>query len=140
VISEKKIYREFDAWNSAIQTGNPDAVVSLYDPDAVLTPSFSDIVRNTPDEIRDYFRVFLAKKPRARIDESNVRMGEDWAVNSGIYTFFFGAGEVESARARYTFVYKAVALGTMNIIAHHSSALPTQYKQWFESEAGLTGM
>lgn len=140
MISEHDILRQFELWNTSIRTGNPEKVLKLYAPEAILTPSFSDVVRHNPEQIREYFRVFLRKKPRAQMDEVNTRLCGDCAVNSGIYTFRFAAGSVGSVQARFTFVYRVGDSGVWPIIAHHSSALPMQYKQWFESESDLLGM
>lgn len=136
--SESEILEQFDRLNQAIQTGNPEDVLKLYAPYAILTSSFSDVVRHNSDQMRNYFKGFLSKKPRGVMDEVNIRMCGECAVNSGIYTFHFGAGSVDSVQARFTFVYRRLHNQWL-IIAHHSSAFPMQYKQWFESESGLVG-
>lgn len=116
-----EIRKLFDDWNTAIQTGDPDKVVALYAADAVLVPTLSNDVRTSPAEIRHYFVEFLAKKPRARLDESYVRLYGDVAVNSGIYSFFFGTSPTPT-QARYSFVYRRTAPG-WRVIEHHSSLL-----------------
>jgi len=115
------ILREFDVWNAAIQTGDPDKVVGLYATNAVLVPTLSNDVRTSHDEIRHYFVEFLGKDPRAQLDESHVRLYGDVAINSGIYSFFFGGSGVPT-QARYSFVYLRSGNGWL-IIEHHSSLL-----------------
>ena len=112
----------FDDWNKALQTGNPDEVVKLYDKKAILLPTLSGQVRHTHDEIKDYFVHFLSKKPIGKINESNIRIFGNLAINSGIYTFNFKDGS--SAEARFTYVYKKVDENNWIIVEHHSSLLP----------------
>lgn len=116
-----EVLKLFNDWNSAIQTGDPDLVVSLYANNAVLVPTLSNDVRTSHAEIRDYFVEFLAKKPLAKLDESYVRMYGDVALNSGIYSFYFGGSNV-ATQARYSYVYHRSGSGWL-IIEHHSSLL-----------------
>ena len=119
--SSTDIIELFDEWNQALQTKDPDKVVSLYADDAVLLPTLSNEVRHNHHEIKDYFIHFLAKNPQGSIDESNIRIFDDLAVNSGIYSFKFGDGTI--AKARFTFVY-LFKDQIWKIIEHHSSLLP----------------
>ncbi len=112
----------FDDWNKALQTGNPDEVVKLYDKNAILLPTLSPQVRHSHEEIKDYFIHFLAKKPIGKINEANIRIFGNLAINSGIYTFNFKDGS--SAHARFTYVYKKVDENNWIIVEHHSSLLP----------------
>lgn len=111
----------FEAWNNALQTGNPKNVVSLYETNAILLPTVSNMVRHNHAEIEDYFVHFLAKGPQGKIVESNVRTLGDIAINSGVYTFTFKDGA--SIQARFTFVYRWNGQRWM-IVEHHSSAMP----------------
>lgn len=111
----------FDAWNSAIQTGNPKTVAALYGDGAILLPTLSNKVRHNQDEIEDYFVQFLAKGPKGRIDEANIRLHGEVAINSGVYTFAFN--DDSKVQARYTFVYRWSG-GRWMIVEHHSSQMP----------------
>ena len=111
----------FDHWNAAIQTGKPKNVVALYDTSAILLPTISNKVHKTHAEIEDYFAAFLAKGPKGRIDDSNVRIFGDVAINSGVYTFTFA--DDSSVQARFTFVYRSNGQD-IKIVEHHSSAMP----------------
>lgn len=111
----------FDEWNSALQTGEPKKVASLYETNGILLPTVSNQVRHNHAEIEDYFVNFLAKGPQGKIDEANVRIFGDVAINSGVYTFTFKDGVV--VQARYSFVYRWNGQRWM-IIEHHSSAMP----------------
>ncbi|MGM0486058.1 MAG: SgcJ/EcaC family oxidoreductase [Planctomycetota bacterium] len=118
---EKEILNLFTKWNVALKTGKPSNVVSLYAETAVLLPTASNQVRDTPALIEDYFKHFLERGPSGRIDQSHVRMFGGIAINSGVYTFRFSSGE--SMQARYTFVYQSLD-GQWLIVEHHSSAMP----------------
>lgn len=114
----------FSSWNAALKTLDPDKVVALYAPDAILLPTLSNAVRHNRSEIREYFVDFLKKSPTGVINESNIRDLGDTAVHSGVYTFTLNAdGEVSEARCRFTYVY-ALRDGEWSIIEHHSSLMP----------------
>lgn len=118
---QKEIAALFQEWNDALKTLQPPKVVSLYDVDAVLLPTISNRVRHNHEEIIDYFEGFLAKKPVGEIDESNIRVHGNIAINSGVYTFTFADGV--KVPARFTFVYRWNEERWL-IIEHHSSQMP----------------
>jgi uncharacterized protein (TIGR02246 family) len=120
-MGQNEITSLFDAWNAALQTGDPKQVAALYADDGILLPTMSNRVRHNHEEIADYFVHFLAKGPVGRIDESNVRVFGDLAINSGLYTFTFQDGA--SVQARFTFVYQQEG-GRWLIAEHHSSQMP----------------
>ena len=120
-MNNNEIESLFDDWNSALQTGDAKKVVALYETDAILLPTVSNQVRHNHAEIEDYFVNFLSKEPQGVIDESNVRIFDNLAINSGVYTFTF-KGDVK-VQARFTYVYREGVDG-WKIIEHHSSAMP----------------
>lgn len=123
-MSVETIAKLFDRWNAALATLDPDQVVALYAPDAILLPTLSNDVRHNHPEIRDYFVSFLEKHPKGTINESNLRDLGDTAVHSGIYTFALTSdGETSHAQCRFTYVYAKVD-GDWKIIEHHSSLMP----------------
>lgn len=111
----------FDAWNDALQTGQPPQVAQLYATDAILLPTLSNKVRHTHAEIEDYFVHFMAKKPVGTIDEANIRIFDSLAINSGRYSFAYADGT--STQARFTFVYRWDGQRWL-IVEHHSSQMP----------------
>lgn len=119
--SSENITQLFNNWNQALQTGDPKQVASLYHPEAVLLPTVSNQVRHNHPEIEDYFVHFLAKGPQGTLNEQNIRIFGDIAINSGVYTFQFN--DDSRVQARYTFVYRQQADGWL-IIEHHSSVMP----------------
>ncbi len=115
------IEKLFDEWNEALQTGDPKKVASLYESNAIFIPTISNQVRHNHEEIEEYFIQFLAKGPSGKIDESNIRIFGDIAINSGTYTFTFLDGT--SVPARFTFLYQWNKQRWL-IIEHHSSTMP----------------
>ncbi len=124
---EKEILEAFEKWNAALQTGDPKKVAEMYldDGQGILVPTVSPKVRHNREEIADYFSHFLEGHPDGRIDESNIRIYDDIAINSGLYTFEMDTedGKRADIPARFTFVYKKVD-GEWMILEHHSSLLP----------------
>jgi len=113
----------FNEWNQALKTGDPKKVTALYENDGILLPTASNKVRHNHKEIEDYFTYFLTKGPSAKIDEGNIRIFEQLAINSGLYTFTFEDGD--DLQVRFTFVYRWNGKRWM-ILEHHSSRMPEQ--------------
>lgn len=124
-VAAQAIASLFDDWNAALKTQDPDQVVALYAPDAILLPTLSNAVRHNHAELRDYFVEFLKKQPQGTINESNIRDLGDIAVHSGIYTFTLktAEGNSQQARCRFTYVY-ARSADVWKIVEHHSSLMP----------------
>lgn len=120
-MTEADILSLFEEWNSALATREPEKVVSLYEKNSILLPTVSNQVRHNDEEKIDYFTRFLAKGPKGKINEANVRIFGQLAINSGVYTFAFADGS--SVEARFTFVYRWDGQRWM-IVEHHSSAMP----------------
>ena len=120
-MSKNEIRELFEEWNRALQTGDPKVVAALYEYNAILLPTVSNKVRHNHEEIEDYFVHFLAKNPAGEIDEANIRIFGDIAINSGVYTFTL-KGE-QKVTARFTYVYRWNG-AEWKIIEHHSSQLP----------------
>jgi uncharacterized protein (TIGR02246 family) len=121
-VTEGEIANLFVAWNNALKTGNPDNVVALYAPDAVLLPT----VENGPligrAAIRGYFVHFLENKPSGKIDERTIRIGCNAAFDAGLYTFTYGTGAAPTP-GRFTYIYEYDD-GRWLIAHHHSSKQP----------------
>lgn len=124
VAKESEITQLFDRWNDSLKTKNPDNVVANYAEDAVLLPTLSNKPRTNHAEMRDYFVHFLEKSPVGKIDMRVVKMGCDFAIDTGLYTFTVKEGEeTKTVAARYTFTYQ-LKDGKWLISSHHSSAMP----------------
>ena len=120
-MNNQSITELFETWNQALQAGDPLLVTDLYAETAILLPTVSNRVRHNHAEISDYFVHFLNKGPKGQLVESNVRIFDGIAINSGIYEFSFK--DKTSVTARFTFVYQKQG-DTWKIIEHHSSKMP----------------
>ena len=122
-MNSSEITSLFDEWNYALQIGDPKVISALYEKESILLPTISNKVRHNHGEIEDYFEIFLSRTPKGQLNESNIRIFDDIAINSGTYTFTFG--DNTSTQARFTYVYRWNGQRWM-IIEHHSSAMPEQ--------------
>ena len=114
----------FEDWIAAVRSGDPEQVAALYAPDAVLVPTISNRIRQTPPGITSYFDMFLLDGVDGRILEGTVRHMGDVAVHSGIYRFTISPGDSpREIDARFTFVYQRLG-ADWKIVAHHSSVMP----------------
>lgn len=114
----------FDQWNAALKTCDAKQVAALYAKDAMLLPTISKEVRQTPLAIEDYFSHFVQLQPQATVLQQKIRCFDGVATNSGIYKFSITQdGEERVVMARFTFVYRQDEDG-WKIIDHHSSMLP----------------
>ncbi len=124
-VGASDIAKLFDRWNSSLKTRKPSEVVKNYASDAILLPTISNKVRHNSQEMKDYFEHFLQQKPVGKIDEQNIRIYCDVAIDSGRYTFSIvdKNGTKSKVKARYTFVYRKIGDKWL-IEEHHSSTMP----------------
>jgi hypothetical protein len=114
-------------WMRAVNTGNIAGLLALYDANAIIIPTFSNRVLNTPEKIHDYFErlgsredLSIALHEKTLISQS---MQNDIHVLSGIYCWrFMLDGELLSFEARFSYTLN-LALPNP-IIHHHSSQIP----------------
>ncbi len=113
-------------WATIFADDNPDRILALYAPDAVLWGTLSPTVRQGPAALREYFVAAFKVLPGHRVSfgEQLIRVYGNTAVNTGYYTFsFVKDGEAKTIPARYSFVYVKGDRGWL-IVDHHSSAMP----------------
>ena len=125
-IDRQQVAALFDRWNAALKTGNPDAVTRDYAPDAILIPTVANDPRVGSKAIRAYFVDFLKKQPQGTINQRIIRIGCNFALDAGTYTFTLKGDQPSSMTqvpARYTFLYEPRG-GQWLIAHHHSSAMP----------------
>lgn len=123
-ITKDEVRALFSLWNNALATGDSRLVASRYavKTGAVLLPTVSDVPRNDFDSIKDYFDAFLLKEPQGEILEGDIRIGDGWAQDCGIYEFTMGAtGDKVKARYSYVYVFEG---NQWKISHHHSSVMP----------------
>ena len=116
-----------DQWMQAVNSAHVEGLLNLYDPYAVLIPTFSNRVRNTPEKLRDYFES-LGSRPELSIalHEKTLIVQElhhQIYTMGGIYNWRFAVdGEVLNFEARFSYV---MDLAKPNpIVHHHSSQIP----------------
>lgn len=113
------------SWADNIGKGNPDVMVALYDPEAILHGTSSPVLRQGHALIREYFAGITPdlQLSMAFREPMHIRVFGDTAVNTGFYTTRIGANE--PIPLRYSFVYRKTGDDWL-IVDHHSSRLPEQ--------------
>ncbi len=116
-----------DAFAEGVNTHNSDLLISLYDPRAVLIPTFSGRSRKTTEQIADYFQT-LIQKPGLGISLHDktvniIPVQDEIYALSGLYLWRFSVDdELLNFEARFSYV---VNLGLKSpILQHHSSQIP----------------
>lgn len=113
-------------WAAVFVDDNPDAILALYAPDAVLWGTLSPTIRQGPGPLREYFVAAFKALPGHKVSfgEQLIRVYGNTAINSGYYTFsYVKDGETKTIPARYTLVFSKGDKGWL-IVDHHSSAMP----------------
>lgn len=114
-------------WARLVGERDLDGVLALYDESAVLIPTFSNRVLNSPARIREYFEMLcsrdelsisLHQKPRVLSP-----MGGAMYALAGIYRWRFAVeDEPLDFEARFSFVLDLERPAP--ILHHHSSQIP----------------
>jgi hypothetical protein len=127
-ITKNEVRALFSLWNNELATGDSQIITSPYavESGAVLLPTFSDVPRKDFDSIKDYFDAFLLKEPQGEIVEGDIRIGNGWAQDCGIYEFTIRTtGDKIKARYSYVYVYE----GDQCKISHHHSSVMPEHQQ-----------
>jgi uncharacterized protein (TIGR02246 family) len=113
-------------WAEVFVDDNPEVILALYAPDAVLWGTLSPTIRQGPAALREYFVAAFKALPGHKVSfgEQLIRVYGNTAINSGYYTFsYVKDGETRTIPARYTLVFAKGDRGWL-IVDHHSSAMP----------------
>jgi len=125
-LSAAAVEGQFSRFTTALATRNPDAMVGLFAPDAVLLPTLSNTPRTTPAAVRDYFVHFLAKSPSVHVDTTTIHSDCHSAERVGTWTWTLtdpATHHSSQVRGRYSFIYRLD--GDQWRIDHlHSSLMP----------------
>lgn len=105
--TQAQVEAQFQRFQDAWATGNPDTVAALFAPDATLLATLSNAERTTTPAIRDYFVSFLKAKPVGVVETSTVAIDCTTATRSGNWkvTLNNAKGERTDVAARYSFTY-----------------------------------
>ena len=113
-----------EQWAAAFSKGDLDALMSLYDEDALMWGTSASRMRKGSNAIRQYYDQLLKGFPGIRVSlaETSPRVYGDAGVNSGSYTMRRVAndGRVSVTSARFTMIYVRRG-GKWLIVDHHSS-------------------
>ena len=114
-------------WMQAINGGDVEALLALYDAKAVLIPTFSNRLLSKTASIREYFEKLAGREDLSiALHEKTLNIQpikDDVYAMHGIYCWRFAIdGELLSFEARFSYV---LDLALPNpIIQHHSSQIP----------------
>jgi uncharacterized protein (TIGR02246 family) len=114
-------------WGNTLGRNDPDQVVPLYAPDAVLWGTLSPTIRAERAALREYFVTAFKTLPSLKVTfgEQLIRIYGNTAVNTGNYTFsYIRDGQAATLPARYSFTFVKEGERWM-IVDHHSSAMPS---------------
>ena len=115
-----------NSWEKNLNNANLNKLINLYAEDAVLWGTFSNIIRNNTDLIREYFQnLFKKKELKVCFITSNNRVYESANLYSGTYEFSYMDQDLIKITARYTFVICKDSRQEYKIVEHHSSVIPS---------------
>ena len=123
--TKEEIVALAESWSSALATGNPDSVASLYAEDAVLLPMVSSEPRIGRQAIRAYFEEYLRRHPQGLINMRSIIVGCNVASDIGMYTYRLTGrrkGTREAIGGRYSTLYE-FRDGKWSIVHQHASAM-----------------
>ncbi len=114
-------------WMDAVNHGDVEGLLSLYDEHAVLIPTFSNKLPNTPDKLREYFEKLGSREGLSiALHEKTLQIQpikDDIYALSGIYNWRFDVeGEMLNFEARFSYILDLSK--PRPIINHHSSQVP----------------
>lgn len=116
-----------EQWMQAVNNGDVEGLLGLYDSQAVLIPTFSNRLLNAPDKLREYFEKLGSR------EELSIALHEKTLIVqelknpifslSGIYNWrFIVDGELLNFEARFSYVIDLSKPSP--ILHHHSSQIP----------------
>ena len=114
-------------WMGHIHKGEIESLLSLYNEQAVLIPTFSNRILDTPIKIREYFEKFGNKAELSIALHGNPKVEQKISDQiyciSGIYCWRFEVdGEMMSFEARFSYLLNFAEKSP--IMHHHSSQVP----------------
>lgn len=114
-------------WMDAVNNGDVESLLTMYDEEAVLIPTFSNKLPNTPDKLREYFEKLGSREGLSiALHEKTLQVQpikEDMYALSGIYNWRFDVeGEMLNFEARFSYILDLSK--PRPILHHHSSQVP----------------
>ena len=117
-----------DRFSVAYNSNDPEAVVKLYTPDAILLGTVSPVISIGTEAIRNYFSMIKGSGNKNAIQERHtIVLGDNAAVVTGFYEFTrMKDGKPVPGPSRFTMLI--VKSGGEWRIAHHHSSPHVQPK------------
>ena len=114
-------------WLTAVNSADITKLLSLYDKDAVLIPTFSNKMLDCPEKLRDYFEKLGGRAGLSiALHEKTVlerTVSDHLRTISGIYNWRFEVeNEMLNFEARFSYVLDLTKESP--ILHHHSSQIP----------------
>lgn len=114
-------------WMRAVNNGNIQDLLGLYDDKAVMIPTFSNRLLDRKEKIKDYFEKLANKEELSiALHENTIitqNLGNNIYLLSGIYNWRFAVdGELLNFEARFSYVIDSTK--SSPILHHHSSQIP----------------
>ncbi len=116
-----------EQWMQGVNTADVELLLSLYDEKAVLIPTFSNRMLNTPDKLRDYFERLGAREGLSIVLHDKTltvqSISDALFVLSGLYNWRFTVDdELLNFEARFSYMLDMSKQSP--IVHHHSSQIP----------------
>lgn len=116
-----------EQWLQAVNNDDVESLLGLYDSQAVLIPTFSNRILNTPDKLREYFVKLGSRKELSIALHAKTLIVQELSNQifalSGIYNWrFIVDGELLNFEARFSYGMDFSRPGP--IVHHHSSQIP----------------
>ncbi|PPR78669.1 MAG: hypothetical protein CFH01_00870 [Alphaproteobacteria bacterium MarineAlpha2_Bin1] len=117
----------FNDWLEYINNSDVESLLNLYDFKAILIPTFSNSILNTPDKLREYFENLGARDDLSITVDEETLIIEDFENHisslSGIYNWHFKInGMLRKFEARFSYLFDLSR--EKPILHHHSSKVP----------------
>ena len=118
-----------DRFSAAYSSNDPDAVVTLYTPNAILLGTVSPVISEGTEAIRKYFSLIKGSGNKNAIQERHtIVLGDNAVVVTGFYEFTrMQEGKPVPGPSRFTMLITRSG-GEWRIAHHHSSPLVQQKK------------
>lgn len=118
-----------DRWSAAYTSNDPEAIVKIYAPDAILLGTVSPVISVGTEAIRKYFSLVKGSGNKNSIQERHtIVLDENAVVVTGFYEFTrMKDGQSSPSPSRFTMLVTKRD-GEWHIAHHHSSphVLPKQ--------------
>ena len=118
-----------DRWSAAYTSNDPEAIVKIYAPDAILLGTVSPVISVGTEAIRKYFSLVKGSGNKNTIQERHIIvLGDNAVVATGFYEFTrMKDGKPVAGPSRFTMLI--VKSGGEWRIAHHHSSPHVQEKK-----------